>query len=86
MLDDDMPNFPETSPQDYYPQEMEENQPEQVQEFQEIQEVPVQQSQIENQNQSPFSYQAQPQLQSPSYTYFFNRQVFLIQIKHIQLK
>lgn len=68
MLDDDMPNFPETSPQDYYPQEMEENQPEQVQEFQEIQEVPVQQSQIENQNQSPFSYQAQPQLQSPSYT------------------
>ena len=48
-----MPNFPETSPQDAY-QEIEENEPEQVEEFQEIpdiQEVPVQQPQENNQNQ-----------------------------------
>ena len=61
MLDDDMPNFPETSPQDYYPQEIEENQPEEVQEFQDIQEVPIQQSQTENQNQPSLSYQPQSQ-------------------------
>ena len=53
MLEDDIPNIPETSPQDFYAQEIEENEnePEQVQEFQEIQEVPIQQPQEDNQNQ-----------------------------------
>ena len=48
-----MPNIPATSPQDSYAQEIEENEnePEQVQEFQEIQEVPIQQPQEDNQNQ-----------------------------------
>ena len=48
-----MPNIPETSPQDFYAEEMDENEnePEQVQEFQEIQEVPIQQPQEDNQNQ-----------------------------------
>ena len=44
MLDEEMPNFPESSPQDLY-QEVDENPPEQVQEFREIpdiQEVPIQ--------------------------------------------
>ena len=31
MLEDEMPNFPETSPQDFYAQEVIENEPEQVQ-------------------------------------------------------
>ena len=58
-----MPNFPETSPQDFYAQEVIENEPEQVQEFPEIQEVPVQNSQISNQNQEEVmpSYQTPPQ-------------------------
>ena len=53
MLEDDIPNIPETSPQDFYAQEIEENEnePEQVQEFQEIQEVPIQQPPEDNQNQ-----------------------------------
>ena len=53
MLDEEMPNFPETSPQDEY-QEIEENEPEQVKEFQEIpdiQEVPIQQPKENIQNQ-----------------------------------
>ena len=58
MLEDDMPNFPETSPQDDYGQEIEENSPNQVQEFQEIQEVPIQNSPQINENQP---YQPQPQ-------------------------
>ena len=63
MLEDEMPNFPETSPQDFYAQEVIENEPEQVQEFPEIQEVPVQNSQISNQNQEEVmpSYQTPPQ-------------------------
>ena len=62
MLDDDMPNFPETSPQDYYEQEIVENEPEQAQEIQEIQEVPIQQYKPENNNQTEtLSYQTSPQ-------------------------
>ena len=64
MLDEEMPNFPDTSPQDEY-QEIEENEPEQVQEFQEIpdiQEVPIQQPQENNQNQIEInSYQPSSQ-------------------------
>ena len=64
MLDEEMPNFPETSPQDEY-QEIEENEPQQVQEFQEIpdiQEVPMQQPQENNQNQfESTSYQPSSQ-------------------------
>ena len=53
-----MPNFPEESPQDYYEQEIVENEPEQVQEFQDIREYPVQQYQSDNQNQAQtLSYQ-----------------------------
>ena len=59
-----MPNFPETSPQDEY-QEIEENEPEQVQEFQEIpdiQEVPIQQPKENIQNQiESTSYQPSSQ-------------------------
>ena len=57
-----MPNFPETSPQEYYAQEMVENEPEQVQEFQDIQEVPIQQSEPNNQNEiSSSPYQTSPE-------------------------
>ena len=54
MLDEEMPNFPESSPQDLY-QEVDENPPEQVQEFREIpdiQEVPIQEPQDNLPNQT----------------------------------
>ena len=54
MLDEEMPNFPESSPQDLY-QEVDENPPEQVQEFSEIpdiQEVPIQEPQDNLPNQT----------------------------------